>query len=231
MSNKNIDPQPWKKIEWSSGQVMEALHTLRTHSDEEARAAISWYYQKKQSKNRWSRFLRFSAISFTILGGLVPLVAAAGFPLLGRGNQPAYINQLGYIFFGLAAGCVAFDRYFGFSTNWMRYIGAATRIETARSQFLFEWQQLVAALLGKEPEKEQLQAILQSLQKFNLAIREAVEQETGAWITEFQTNLSQLDKETRALFESAQKDRAALELKVKARGAGVGGGSGSDDTK
>jgi len=89
----------------------------------------------------------------------------------------------------------------------MRYIGAAMRIETARVKFGFEWEHLVAPLAGKEPDANQIKEILEAIEKFSLAIREAIERETGAWITEFQTNLSQLDKETKELFENAQNEK------------------------
>lgn len=206
------------------------LTRLMQIAEEQALDAIDWYYRKKKAKNRWSRWLRFLAITFTVMGGLVPILAATG--LVALIFHPANddklrlyelrFNQFGYVFIGLAAGCIAFDRFFGFSTNWMRYIGAAMRIETARVRFRFEWEHLAAPLKGGEPNTEQVREILTTIQRFNLAVREAVEHETGAWITEFQTNLSRLDSETKALFEAARKEKQAIDRRTQGKGVDRG---------
>lgn len=204
------------------------LSELRDRAESQALDAIVWYYEKKKSKNFWSRWLRFWAISLTVLGGLIPLLSAAGFVepalrLFGlSASGPTQVielrfNQFGYILIGLAAGCVAFDRFFGCSTNWMRYIGAAMRIETARVKFAFDWEYLVAPLGPSEPNADEVRKLLELIQKFSLEIREAIEQETGAWISEFQTNLAQLDKETKALFEGAHNEKKAIERRARAR--------------
>jgi hypothetical protein len=227
---KNIESRSWQSIDWAEATMLEGLSKLRDRAEEQALDAIGWYYAKKTSKNFWSRWLRFWAISFTLFGGLIPVLSAAGIVeavLRCTGAKDAlsmqlielHFNQLGYVLIGLAAGCVAFDRFFGFSTNWMRYIGAAMRIETARVRFAFEWEHLVAPLRGTDPTEDVVRELLESIEKFSLSVREAIEQETGAWISEFQTNLSQLDKETKALFEGAHNEKKAIEQKAQARNA------------
>lgn len=218
---KNIESKSLDAINWGDGAALDCLSRLRERADQEALKAITWYYDKKKSKNFWSRWLRFWAITLTVMGGLIPVLSAAGAVQLALRyygiKEPAVsqfvelrFNQLGYVFIGLAAGCVAFDRFFGFSTNWMRYIGAAMRIETARVRFAFEWEHLVAPLRGREPNEDEIRQLLHIIQRLSLDVREAIEQETGAWISEFQTNLAQLDKETKALFESARNEKKAL---------------------
>jgi hypothetical protein len=224
---KNIESKNFDVIRWGEGAALDGLSQLRERTDRQALDAIAWYYNKKKSKNFWSRWLRFWAITFTVLGGLVPVLTAAGavqFWLQHYGYNDVNIqmvelrfNQFGYVFIGLAAGCIAFDRFFGFSTNWMRYIGAAMRIETARVRFAFEWEHVVAPLRGRDLGEDEIRQLLQAIQRLSLDIREAIEQETGAWITEFQTNLAQLDKETKALFESARNEKKALERRTQAR--------------
>jgi hypothetical protein len=218
-------------IKWEQGAMMTGLSQLRERAELQALEAVGWYYAKKRSKNFWSRCLRFWAIAFTVLGGLVPILAATGIvePVFryiynasdSKDMQLAelHFNQFGYVLIGLAAGCVAFDRFFGFSTNWMRYIGAAMRIETARVKFCFEWEHLVAPLAGTDPVPDLVRELLELIEKFSLATREAVEQETGAWISEFQTNLSQLDKETKELFEGARNEKKAIEQRAQSHNA------------
>jgi hypothetical protein len=228
LSGKNIESRRSEAINWKESTTLEGLLKLRERADLQALDAINWYYEKKKQKNFASRWLRFWAISFTILGGLIPLLSAAGiveavlryYGAKAPGDihvAELRFNQFGYILIGLAAGCVAFDRFFGFSSNWMRYIGAAMRIETARVRFAFDWEYLVAPLGANEPTPEEVRKLLEVIQKFSLDIREAIEQETGAWISEFQTNLAQLDKETKALFEGARSEKKAIERRARAR--------------
>ena len=117
--------------------MLQGFSELRDRVELQALDAVAWYYEKKKSKNGWSRWLRFWAITFTVFGGLIPFISAAGIVqavLWHYGDKDAAnsqlaelrFNQLGYVSIGLAAGCVAFDRFFGFSSNWMRYIGART---------------------------------------------------------------------------------------------------------
>jgi hypothetical protein len=227
---KNIESRRYEGINWKENTTLDGLSQLRDRAELQALEAIEWYYEKKKSKNFWSRWLRFWAISLTLVGGLVPLLSAAGIvqAVLRYYNvkDPGTVqlvelrfNQFGYILIGLAAGCVAFDRFFGFSTNWMRYIGAAMRMETARIKFAFDWEYLVSPWKGNEPSAEEARKLLEVIQKFSLTIREVIEQETGAWILEFQTNLAQLDKETKALFEGARSEKEAIERRTEAKDA------------
>ena len=108
----NIDSKKWDPIVWEEGKVLEGLRLLRARADLQALDAIEWYYQKKKSKNRWSRWLRFWTISFSLLGGLVPILAATGiverlFPQTDAVKQhlaDLRFNQFGYIFIGPSCG-------------------------------------------------------------------------------------------------------------------------------
>jgi hypothetical protein len=219
---KDIESAPWEPVVWHDAAVMESLLAIRRRAELQALDAVRWYNSKKDSKRWWSRWLRGWAITFTVLGGLVPFIAATGLLHAKPGSQESnevialHFNQFGYVFLGLAAGCVAFDRFFGFSSNWMRYIAAALRIETATTKFRFDWEQVIAPLRGVAPlEPEVVNTLLKLIARYSLAVREAIEHETGAWMMEFQTNLSQFDKETKALFDGARQERQALDAKHK----------------
>ena len=67
-------------------------------------------------------------------------------------------------------------------------------------------------LAGATPSGAVLEALLQKIQDFCVAARTLVERETQAWVMEFQTNLSQLEKEARAAMDSA---RTAVETAQK----------------
>jgi hypothetical protein len=94
----------------------------------------------------------------------------------------------------------------------MRYITTAMSLETALRNFRLDWARTTSGLAGARPSGAVLETLLQKIQDFCLAARALVEKETQAWVTEFQTNLSQLEKEARAAMDSA---RAAVQTAQK----------------
>jgi hypothetical protein len=58
-----------------------------------------------------------------------------------------------------AAGFLAFDRYFGTSSGWIRYMTSLAAIERLRAEFLFDW----TALLQKSPASIEDRSLLDLL--------------------------------------------------------------------
>jgi hypothetical protein len=214
----NISPPGWKAPSWQPDQVPACLDSLREYVEADVEAAIHWYYAKKPWKAWASQLLKFLTLVTTGLGGLLPIVSATGF--FSRGitdpQQQLFrnlqVNQIGYLCFGLAAAFLAFDKYFGYSTGWMRYITTAMSLETALRNFRLDWARTTSGLAGTTPSGVVLEALLQKIQEFCVAARMLVEKETQAWVMEFQTNLSQLEKEAKAAMDSA---RAAVQTAQK----------------
>jgi hypothetical protein len=155
--------------------------------------------------------LRFVAIVLFVLGGLVPIVKAT----LPTTVQFSFdFGQSGYLLIGVAAGCIGLDRFFGYSTGWIRYVTTAMAIEKSLEEFRLEWTRNMARMRGAAPTPEQLETLIQTCTAFSLAIKSQVEQETKAWVVEFQNNLSQLEKELQTKVDEA---------KAKTKSAAAGG--------
>ena len=75
-------------------------------------------------------------------------------------------------------------------------------------------------LRGASPTPEQLASLIQTCGAFSLAIRSQVEQETKAWLVEFQNNLSQLEKDLQTKGDEA-KAKAKPAGAARVRGAGL----------
>src|SRR5260370_24769936 len=140
----NIDPPEWKAPSWQPDQVSTCLDSLREYVEHDVEAAIRWCYAKKPWKAWGSQLLKFLTLLATGLGGLLPIVSAtgifsSGFPEAQKQLRNLQINQIGYLCFGLAAAFLAFDKYFGYSTGWMRYITTAMSLETTLRNFRLDW--------------------------------------------------------------------------------------------
>jgi hypothetical protein len=199
-------------LSWKDPDVETSLIELRRYVENEAQKQIAWYYAKMRRKAQVSTVLRFAAILLFVMGGLVPIIKATLQPDAIK-NIPFDFGQAGYLLIGVAAGCVGLDRFFGYSTGWIRYITTAMAIEKSLEEYRMEWARNIAKLRGGPPNEEQLDQLIQTCETFSLAIKTQVEQETKAWVAEFQSNLTQLEKDLQA---------KADEVKSKSKAAGAG---------
>jgi len=153
-------------------------------AEQVANDSIVWYLREKKRKARWSRSLRTLAVILLSLGGAVPLAAlTSGRPALGN---------WGFVLIGLAAGCLAYDRFFGFSSAWLRYMATAMELRSQLFDFQVQWAKWMAALGNEEPSSEAILNMVETIQSFITHINRTVGSETQSWLAEFHTNLSEL---------------------------------------
>jgi hypothetical protein len=185
------------------GTDLEALYRA---AERQALAAIDWYHANKKLKSLLSRWLRFLAILLTTLGGLVPILEKhVTIPFL---DNPTY----GYLYLPLAAACVGLDRFFGLSSGWMRYLTTSMALQKALVEFQMDWTLIWSEVAGGTPTAEQRKALIERVKAFRLLVAGQVEQETQAWVSEFQTNLSQLEKNARE--QMAAQQPGGIDLRV-----------------
>jgi hypothetical protein len=199
-------PDELLNLTWGDAEIDASLATLRRYVESEAQRQIDWYLCKMKPKAQASTALRFASIMLFVAGGLAPICKAT-FPAGTLARLPFDCGEAGYILLALAAGCLALDRFFGYSTGWMRYITAGLAIEKSLEEFRMEWARSAAKLRGTLPNEAQLDQLILTVETFSLAIRSQVEQETKVWIVEFEGSLSQLEQElhTRAAEITARR--------------------------
>ena len=149
----NISPPQWTTPSWHPDKVVECLDSMRQYAESDVESAIHWYYAKKPWKAWASQSLKVLTLLATGLGGLLPIVSSTGvfsqgLPEAERQLRVLQVNQIGYLCFGLAAAFLAFDKYFGYSTGWMRYITTAMSLETALRNFRLDWARVTSGLAG-----------------------------------------------------------------------------------
>lgn len=172
-------------LTWAPGIVRDDLAALRAWAERVAGEAVAWYMTEKRLKARWSRRLRSFAIVLATLGGAVPVVALAS-------RHPEYGNW-GYLLLALAAGCVAYDRFFGYSSAWSRYVATATLIQGELADFRIGWAQELAAIGDREPTADEVRELIGRAREFVGRVNEAVRAETDAWRDEFDNRMGELE--------------------------------------
>jgi hypothetical protein len=215
--------KPWPAPNWTTSTAEECLEQVRQYVEQQLDGEIGWYKRTVEGTRLFSRGLRALAIVFTTLGGLVPVLKAAGLlQLITPAVKDAAFDasQLGYVFLGVAGGFAFFDRFFGFSTAWMRYVAAMCALERLRQSFRLEWVALARPRPGL-PSEDAHGRLLEVAKRSLLKAKELTEQETDAWITEFKSNLAQSEKDLRAQLEAARP--GAIDIKVKDGSKAVAG--------
>jgi hypothetical protein len=201
-------PSPLSNLSWKDADVENSLRELHAYVESEAARQILWYYDKKKWKSRMSAALRVVAILLFVLGGLVPIIKAT-LPAAALTHLPVDFGQAGYLLIGVGAGCLGLDRFFGYSTGWIRYITTALALEKSREEYRLQWTRQMAKTRGNQPSVDEVEQLIQTCATFSLAIKSQVEQETKAWVAEFQSNLTQLEKDLQAKADEVKAKGAA----------------------
>jgi hypothetical protein len=184
---------------WDNSDPEASLDRVYQWAVAKTQAHIDWYDKNRRPTRRWSRVLRFSAIALATAGALCPLLDAAGLPAAIGGGVA--LGQWGYVLLALAAGVFAFDKYFGMSTGWMRFIVTQMSIERALREFQCDWAIMHAKQGEQEPREINVPAMLQRIRDFVAQVEGLMKQETDAWVVEFQSNITELNKLLKAKVE------------------------------
>jgi hypothetical protein len=172
-------------LTWAPERTRADLTALRDWAERVAVEAIGWYLTEKTRKARWSRRLRAFAIILATLGGAVPVVALA--------SRHPEVGNWGYLLLALAAGCVAYDRFFGYSSAWLRYVATATVLQGDLADFRLAWAAEMATLADREPTPDQTAHLIAEARQFVARVRDAVRAETEAWRNEFDNRMGELE--------------------------------------
>ena len=200
VTNDTLEPPDWS-------DPARALESIRQYAERKVLAEWSWYQRKKQWNAGRSQWLRWLALLLSILGGLVPLLIALfsgrpDWPWFTRAFGSVQFAQLGYVLLAVAAGFVLMDRYFGYSTAWMRYIVAMQTIEKAREAFRLDWTVMARKLplvqSGTPEHNDLVESMIQRARAVIADVKEASERETQTWIVEFQGSLAQLERDSKS---------------------------------
>jgi hypothetical protein len=134
MMTNQTPTTPNSQIEAKETEPLEALYL---QVEKQVTEAIEWYLAKKQSKAWLSKWLRLFTILFGVIGGLIPLLYASG----ALGKDPI-IGMYGYVFIASAGACVVFDKFFGVTSPWLRYMQSALSLQQLLGEMRIDWVQL-----------------------------------------------------------------------------------------
>jgi hypothetical protein len=188
-------PDNLGELDWSERSRRESVAALKAYVTHRAVGAIAYYQAAKRPKKQWAIWLRMGSLVFAGAAGIIPIlsqlfVRADGSPVL----QPAWAS----VSLALAAGALAIDRFFGYSSAWMRFMGSELKVRRELDTFELEWELARSMWAGREPSNEQVQDMIGRAARFMVIIGDIVRDETEQWMAEFREAMRQLDERAKA---------------------------------
>ena len=203
----DIQNAPWPLLSWAPEERTASLERLAAHVSAEGESAIRWYIAEKRPKRVWARLLRGLGLLLVLLAAVIPLLAELGPDIGGRQLSPAWASMA----LVLAAGCVGFDRFFGFSSAWMRFITTELRIRQVLRGFELDWERRRVGWQDQLPDATATLAALQACRECIVAVDTLVLEETERWVQEFSAAIEEIDKAARTA-PAPEARRAAVNL-------------------
>ena len=189
MAPKDIDQPRLGQPDWSPDQRAASLATVFNHATSVCLSAEAWYAAKRPSKRAWGRALRVAAILLGFVAAVLPVISE-----ITSANGKAVVPPgWAAVALAAAAACVAFDRFFGFSTGWMRFITAAQALERQREEFEYAWNEVLVTV-GSPITDEEVAALLGLAHATVVAVQSIIETETSGWLTDFRGALTDSER-------------------------------------
>lgn len=192
---RNIQVIEFPELDWSSGQRAISLRLLREYTIGEAQKAIEWYDQSRPSQKLYARLFRGLAIVLMGFAGLVPLFGK----WTEADGKPGLDPILTGIFVGIAGILLLLDKFYGFSSAWVRYMKADQQLSQILKMFRFDYDETKMSWATAGPTTEQTEACLSLCKTVVMQVDAVVQRETEEWVTEFQNALKQIDAATKAV--------------------------------
>ena len=183
---------PLEALSWKPADREAALASLFDHVRKDALEVVNWYAKAKRPKRRAAIVARLLAITAAGIAALLPLLDGIVDP------TTAWSSLWVSLALAIGAGLIAFDRYLGWSTGWIRYIKSELQVRDTLEIFELEWQADRATWQGEVPSVEQVARLLSATKAFVGRINAVVQEETNAWAEEFMGALQQIEDALKA---------------------------------
>ncbi len=165
-----------------------------------SKKARQWYWTSIKSKKRASYVIRIVSFSLLVLGAALPLLAG----MAGEAEKSLYLTQAGVAALAVAGLLQAADRVFGWSSGWLRYIVTVTEMETATYKYRFDWGEYTIKKTGSLGDQDKYN-LFEIARNFVNEILQLQSEETGKWVTEFNSSIALLGDLIKSQRQSADK--------------------------
>lgn len=181
----NLKTTAFPSLQWTSQQRRDSLDKLNAWSVDKGGDAIAWYFSKKSAHQIFCRIFRVSAILLLAFSGILPL--------LNEVTHLAIHSLWSALALAGAATLILLDRFYGFTSGWIRFMLAGQQIVQLLENFQIEIER--QKLLWREdiPSQQETLDMIDANQCFLDRLQDIVRKETQQWAKEFSEALKQID--------------------------------------
>ena len=203
MNSKDIPEEGLPlNLDWSVEMQEETLHRIKAYAIDTYIHCMDWYRREKVGKRYWGKAIRLLVVVLTGLAGLIPILSdllpkqiGEFFPnLFPTGQVPILSASWATVALALVASLIALDRFFGFTSGWIRYELAAQELARSRHRFDFDWEQIMFTRSQEPASPEHARRSLALCCEFLREVNEIKAKETDAWAKDFSQQISDSDK-------------------------------------
>lgn len=199
-----------KLYKWSKETRLADIEKLYEDTYEKAVKSIEWYTKSAKNKKSRAQNIRWLSLFLLGLGSIFPVILDTKILNPIWSNIPASIATL---ILAVGTGLIYFDRYLGYSTGWMRFISSELKLKQLLEKFEYDWNIERIAWDSEIPTVEQAKVMVLRCATLRQEIAKIVQDETQAWMHEFQSNLQNLDENFKTIMVSNKS--GALELSIE----------------
>ncbi|MCX6316240.1 MAG: SLATT domain-containing protein [Bacteroidetes bacterium] len=172
---------------WDPKEALSKIQELYASSLKIADDTIAWYRKYRRRKGGWARILRILAIVLMILSTLMPYMSSTN-----KDWQLTFL-YVGYIMAATGAGFMILDRFYGFSSSWIRFVLTGMDLENLRNQFVEKWQ--IQLMKNVPLTKESFCLLVDTISTFRSGFEATAKAETVLWAKENIQSMSELSRE------------------------------------
>jgi hypothetical protein len=171
----------------------DTLQSLYSDVVKKAESTVRWYQISRRRKKLPANFIRIlSFVSFG-LAGLLAAIQTMGQPQISAAFvfQGLNAGQIGFLTAGFGAGTLTFDKFFGLSSGWVRYMMTELGTQQIIDDFKLDWASAYCAA-PKDANGKLVDgsSLFQSLKVFSAKIDSQIQEETRQWAAEFQQSMA-----------------------------------------
>lgn len=174
----------------------------------DCKGATIWYTNAKKSKKWWAQTIRISSILLGAIAALLPTIS----DMVNKGRTRTIPAGWTTICLGGAGAILLLDKFFGFSSAWMRYIIAEMQLRQMEQEFEMDWENARASWQESPPSKDEINQMLARCKAFTSQISTIIREETNVWVQEFQNTIKSLDESIKS--KPAVTEPGALNLTI-----------------
>ena len=197
---------PSTRYDWNEDTRQQDLEALYKETCAKVQDNIDWYTRNARQKKRYAQGIRTGSLIILGIGTILPVIIDTVNTIEGV-NLPSSIATM---VLALGTGLIAFDRFMGYSTGWMRFITSELHLKSRLEAFQYQWELERIAWNGGMPTPEQAQMMATRCADLRGEVTQLVHDETQLWVQEFQSTLRFLDENFKTLVEVNRPGSIAL---------------------